>query len=446
MPAAFAQLNSINLKDRHQFATELLPRLRFSKASIDYFLANIVFPKEMKEFPHKLSASGWDIGKKKASPTTGFSSTNDSRTALPLHVHQLNLPNQRHTNALVLDYLLRDSNDVQIIPALASLRADVLTSDAERLLNMVIKLKPPAQVILDVGAQILKLSNVEVTKRWLVLSDASVQAVVFFNQVDELSVINRKGRVEVLQTSAFATQLNVCLVFLDESHTRGTDLRLPETYCAAVTLGANLTKDRLTCMRMRKLGKGQTVVFCVPAEIEAKILVCTSKPIGSRIEICDILLWTIASETWTDMRRSIPLWAAQGVRFDPFLEDEAQSLESRYRPSTSLTTSLFAWAEGDVKRIEQRCREFESLNFNSTTLQEEQERTMIDLAEMSKGSKHNLLVTVDFARTVKSSGHSSYADSYQRPVQRILTAIRDGAVISMLVISPFEADKLYSRI
>ncbi|KAK0270797.1 hypothetical protein LTR35_013849 [Friedmanniomyces endolithicus] len=529
MPAAFAQLDGINLKDRHQFATELLPRLRFGKASIDYFLANIVFPKEMKEFPHKLSASGWDIGKKKALPTTGFSGTNDSRTALPLHVHQLDLPNQRHTNALVLDYLLRDGNDVQIIAAPALSRANVSTSDAERLLDMVVQLEPPARVVLDVGAQILELSNVEVAKRWLVLSDASVQAVVFFNQVDELSVINRNGRVENLQTSAFATQLDVCLVFLDESHTRGTDLRLPETYRAAVTLGAGLTKDRLTqaCMRMRNLGKGQTVVFCVPAEIHAKILLCTSKATSFRIEICDILHWTIASETWTDMRRSMPLWAAQGVRFDrqdrlwrqaqnqgrtilspqqaaAFLEDEAQSLEDRHRPSTDFTTSLFAWAEGDVEHIEQRCQEFESLSFNSTTLQEEQERelspeieserqvqrpasaqarshqvhpdlvhfvatgvlragsqawqpafatlsdttagSMIDLAQMGEGGKHDLLVTMDFARTVKSSGPSSNADSYQRPVQRILTAVCDGAVTSMLVVSPFEADKLYPRI
>jgi len=268
-------------------------------------------------------------------------------------------------------------------------------------------------------------------------------------------------------------------------------------------------------------------VFCVPAEIHAKILLCTSKATSSRIEICDILHWTIASETWTDMRRSMPLWAAQGVRFDrqdrlwrqaqnqgrtilspqqaaAFLEDEAQSMEDRYRPSTDLTTSLFAWAEGDVKRIEQRCQEFESLSFNSTTLQEEQERelspeieserqvqrpvsaqarshqvhpdlvyfvatgvlrsgsqawqpafatlsdttagSMIDLAQMSEGGKHDLLVTMDFARTVKSSGPSSNADSYQRPVQRILTAVCDGAVTSMLVVSPFEADKLYPRI
>ncbi|KAK0950103.1 hypothetical protein LTR91_025917 [Friedmanniomyces endolithicus] len=231
-----------------------------------------------EEQDRKLSASGWDIGKKKALPTTGFSGTNDSRTALPLHVHQLDLPTHLHTNPLVLDYLIRDGNGVESIPAPPS-RINVLTSDAERLLDMVFNLDSPARVILYVGAQILELSNVKVAEHWLALSDSSVQAVVFFNQLDELSVINRKGRIEVLQTSAFATQLDVCLVFLDGSHTRGIDLPLPETYRAAVTLGAGLTKDRLTqpSMRTRKLGQGQTLVFCVPAEIEAKILLCTAK-------------------------------------------------------------------------------------------------------------------------------------------------------------------------
>ncbi|KAK3110708.1 hypothetical protein LTR53_014728 [Teratosphaeriaceae sp. CCFEE 6253] len=134
MPAAFCQLQGINLRDKHQFAVELLPRLRFGKATIDYFLKNIVFPKEMKEFPHKLSASGWDIGKCKALPTTGFSGTNDSGEVLPLFVEQIDLPTQKHTNALVLDYLLRDENSVAEIPAPTTV--EVFTSDAERFLNM----------------------------------------------------------------------------------------------------------------------------------------------------------------------------------------------------------------------------------------------------------------------------------------------------------------------
>lgn len=135
MPAAFSQLQGINLRDKHQFAVELFPCLRFDKATIDYFLANIVFPKEMKEFPHKLSASGWDIGNCKVLPTTGFSGTNDSREVLPLFVEQIDLPAQKHTNALVLDYLLRDENSVAEIPAPTTV--EVLTSDAERFLNMV---------------------------------------------------------------------------------------------------------------------------------------------------------------------------------------------------------------------------------------------------------------------------------------------------------------------
>ena len=116
------------------------------------------------------------------------------------------------------------------------------TSDAERVLDLVMKLDPPARVILDVGAQILELDNMAVATRWLALSDPSVQAVVFFNE-QELSIVNCKGGVEPLHTSSFATQLDVRLVFLYESHTRGTDLRLPEHYRAAVTLGSNLTKD-----------------------------------------------------------------------------------------------------------------------------------------------------------------------------------------------------------
>ena len=45
--------------------------------------------------------------------------------------------------------------------------------------------------------------------------------------------------------SSFAQQMDECLVYLDEAHTRGTDLKLPTNYRAAVTLGPDLTKDRL---------------------------------------------------------------------------------------------------------------------------------------------------------------------------------------------------------
>lgn len=243
LPQAFKHLQGINLRDRVQCTTKVFPCLRYSKAAIDYYLCRMVFAKESKEFPHKLSASGWDLGKKKSDPTTGFSGTNDSRYVLPLGIKQLDLKEQKHTNALVLEYLLRPENGI----ALMTQDMDGVTFDSKSLLQLVVNLSSNTRVILDVGAQVIDLNNLEFAREWLSRyeGDEHTHAAIFFNDLDEIVVLDRSGKVEELQTSPFADQLDQCLVFLDEAHTRGTDLKLPVNYQAAVTLGANLTKDRL---------------------------------------------------------------------------------------------------------------------------------------------------------------------------------------------------------
>ncbi|KAI0099774.1 hypothetical protein GGR51DRAFT_535017 [Nemania sp. FL0031] len=518
----FKQVSGINLADRSTCEEKIFPHLRFSKGAIDYFLSNCVFPKEMKEFPHKLSASGWDIGKIKRYPTTGFSGTNDSRAVLPLSVEQLDLDAQKHTNALVLEHLLQPENSVAFMPS----RVGQEVSDAEMLLGMVVGMEPPVRVILDVGAQILELDNLGVAEKWLssVHDSKETEAVVFFGENDELSVLDRKGRIEPLQVSPYINQLEHCLVFLDEAHTRGTDLKLPRHYRAAVTLGANLTKDRLVqaCMRMRLLGQGQSVIFCVPEEISSQIRErlpnTQSGQSGEEpaISVSDILAWAI-TETWNETKRNIPLWAAQGRRHErqkglwaqchatedgltdelagQFLEDEAQSLEDRYRPvQAEHKLPIF----GDA--ITRRCQQFNNLKLAAATLQEEQERELapeieqerqderpplvdpadhtlhkdveafvktgklvakskgyidafMSLRQRSAASLFNLsefrsglLVSADFARTIKSKV-SDKLDGYQRPVQWVLTASQtpNGAVEHMMIISPYEADKLVHK-
>ena len=243
LPRAYHQLVGVNLDDRSHCIGQIFPALRFAKATADYFLTHVVFPKEMKEFPDKLSASGWDIGENKANPTVGFSGTNDSRDTLPLSVSQLDLPEQNHTNALVLEYLLRHENSVAYLPQ----QVQPSKSDAQVILDLVLDLDPPAQVILDVGAQILELSNHDVAVHWLRMLpiQGPIQAVVFVSDKDDICVLDRSGRVELLQTSPFARQMEACFVFLDEAHTRGIDLKLPTNYRAAVTLGPGITKDKL---------------------------------------------------------------------------------------------------------------------------------------------------------------------------------------------------------
>jgi hypothetical protein len=69
----------------------------------------------------------------------GFGGTNDSRETLPLSVKQLELPEQTHTNVLVLESILQPKSSVAFITA----RAKMSRSDAQVLLDMVISLNPP---------------------------------------------------------------------------------------------------------------------------------------------------------------------------------------------------------------------------------------------------------------------------------------------------------------
>ncbi|KAK0630434.1 hypothetical protein B0T17DRAFT_589950 [Bombardia bombarda] len=412
LPEAFRHFSSVNLKDLGQCRELVFPALRFAKPAVDYYLFNVVFSREMREFKFKLSASGWDLAKPKTHPLTGFSGTNDSKYVLPLSVQALDLPEQRHTNAAVLSRLLRDENNVmEFHDSSQAQSSSTLTVDM--LLKAVTSKSraKPMRVILDVGAQIIELSNLQVAQRWLSsVPSEEVDAVIFFNDLDELSVLNRQGAIDAFLTSPFASHTDRCLVFLDQAHTRGTDLVLPDWYRAAVTLGPGITKDTLVqaCMRMRKLGDGQSITFCVSGEMRNKIQKLRHQPGDNKrpISVADILAWAI-SETWDEALRSVPLWATQGVRHScqeiiwqrdegelsatdvqDYLEEEAQSLEQRYRPVTAVSThtqglmlKIADLAMGprkdDAALIEKKILDFcISDNTDSAGLQEEQEREL----------------------------------------------------------------------
>lgn len=351
LPSSFQHFPSVNIEDKPQCENIVFPALRYARPAVDFYLDKVVFPKEMKQFPLKLASSGWDLAKPKKHPLTGFSGTNDSKEVLPLSVTALDL--QPHTNAAVLSTLLGDENTVLEIGAGQGSPPSVLTE--EMLLDALKQSDPPMRVILDVGAQIIESTNLRMAEMLLEsVPVSSAEAVVFFNDSDELSVLLRSGDVAPFLTSPFATQTDRCLVFLDQAHTRGTDLKLPSDYRAAVTLGPGVTKDTLVqaCMRMRKLGQGQSVTFVVSTEMQKRIR--TIRNIGGEqsLTVADVIAWAI-SETWDEAIRSVPLWAAQGARHIrqeaiwrkaeqqgsfsssnacEYLEPEGMCLEERYRP------------------------------------------------------------------------------------------------------------------
>ncbi|KAF8749311.1 hypothetical protein RHS01_10170 [Rhizoctonia solani] len=262
------QLNGVNIKDRQQFTGRLVPIFSHNSATVDFYLSSVVFPKEAKEFPEKLGTSGWDLAERKHHVTTGFSGTNDNRYLLPTSISQADPVKQLSTNALVLTYLLQPENNHYI--CMRGAGTESLTT--EGFLRLLVAQTPEVRVLLDVGAQMLELQNEELVRCWLGLRK-DIEAAVYFNDRDELVVLPQSGTPSLLNTSPFAQRLDKCIVYLDDGHTRGTDLKLPRETRAMVTLGPKVTKDRLLqgCMRMRKLGHGQSVIFAAPPEIDTQI-------------------------------------------------------------------------------------------------------------------------------------------------------------------------------
>ncbi|KAK3360569.1 hypothetical protein B0T25DRAFT_629629 [Lasiosphaeria hispida] len=410
-PTVYSQLKRVNPKDRDQCIEHIFPYLRYNKRAIDCYLSQILFRNELRDFSHMLTTSGWDIAKTKQHLTTGFSGTNDSKYLLPLTIRQLELDEQRHTNALVLNCLLRPENSVREIEVkeLGSAK-----SVSECLLQIATDFEKPIRVILDVGAQTLELRNLEVAKCWLDM-ELSADAAIYLNDEDELTTVTRGGYVEPFLDSPYSTHTSNCLVFLDQAHTRGVDLQLPDDYRAAVLLGPGITKDALVqaCMRMRKLGRGQSVVFFVPPEVRQKMTWVRKSQrhadSSSSVTVADILRWSIA-ETLDDCSRIAPLWATQGARFQrqeaiweeasdmgkkadigkehasKFLEEESRDLETRYRPmphgsgggilARRNEDPLLLRKQKQLEEIMQRCEDFGHENFGKVSAQEEQEREL----------------------------------------------------------------------
>ena len=115
-----------------------------------------------------------------------------------------------------------------------------------KLLGMVVAQTPQIRVLLDVGAQILDLSNLEVAKAWLECTPATeIAGAIYFSKNDKLMVLARNGVMQPLSSSPLAQQLHLCVAYVDDAHTRGTNIKFPLGFRAAVTLGHKITKDRL---------------------------------------------------------------------------------------------------------------------------------------------------------------------------------------------------------
>jgi hypothetical protein len=250
-PAELRQLKGVNIEDNAQVDGSLVPIFSRNKGMVDFYLSQVVFPRFSREFPSKLPTSAWDLVEEKKNVTTGFSGTNDNRHLLPTSMVQESPGFVLGTNALVLQNLLRPENDYYECTEGDNGEREFATFFMKRLVEK----DPEIRVLLDVGAQMLELQNEELAQYWLSLRP-DISAAIFFDDSDHLAVVTPDGTIEPFISSPFNRQLEKCVVYLDDAHTRGTDLNFPQGTRAAVTLGPKVTKDRLVQGKPINCAKG----------------------------------------------------------------------------------------------------------------------------------------------------------------------------------------------
>lgn len=78
-------------------------------------------------------------------------------------------------------------------------------------------------------------------------------SVVFFGEDGRARVVYKDGKQQPLAVSPFLSNLGACVVYLDEAHVRGVDLKMPANAVAALTLGIMQTKDHTVQGRLSLL-------------------------------------------------------------------------------------------------------------------------------------------------------------------------------------------------
>ncbi|KAI1207799.1 uncharacterized protein F4807DRAFT_469017 [Annulohypoxylon truncatum] len=447
--------HSINVDDSQQMG-QIWNTVRFKVPVIDYFMNNFVFPRHAKQFKVRLQSNGWDIPlpshiqsnknrtlNQSRGLTTGFSGTNDIKPLLPLTIKQDDLPALSHTNAEVLTYLLQPRSKSYFV------MADQNHKRISEISFLCLLRDRNIRILIDSGAQILEQSNKELAENWLKVDGRAGVALYF--EGDSPWILSKQGTKTPLLASPYADNLNEVLVYLDEAHTRGTDLKFGQYAQAALTLGLSQTKDHTVqaAMRLRQLGTTQSVAFFAPPEVNQSIRDLCGKMDAERINSYDVIRWLI-SNTCDGIEQLQPLYYSQGVDycnrmqaaedFPNFLVDEEhrtafvnaikhrerQTLQQLYAPQSKARLDISLKSNpkiaGFVKELESRKKTFQDTGqaVHASALQEvEQEREMENEVEAVRQVKKPLPYTPHkfpglhrdletFARTSRIPAGSDY--------------------------------------
>ncbi len=146
---------------------------------------------------------------------------------------------------------------------------------------------------------------------------------------------------------------------------------------------------------MRQLGKGQSVMFFAPGEVDRRIrgLIPKGKESENGVRVIDILRWAMRETCW-DIAHHLPHWAQQGVdhhrRFSAYkqydsteeldilknswLQNESQTLEDMYEPTLNAQGAGLRPEINSIPSLRDRLKHLGITQLIDVRMAEEQER------------------------------------------------------------------------
>lgn len=278
---------------------------QYNMAAISFWLDACVLPRETMQFPQRISANAFHLAESKTRSITGFSGTKDNSILLPTQVtqEQADMQEVKATDGKMIALILQNRQVRRLSTSVKLFEA---------VLRECIQLGTSA--LIDGGALMAGLENDEVARRMISLLEENrndeIQGVVFFDKTEaSWVVLSPEGRQWPLGSSPIHER--DAFVYFDESHCRGADMKLRNNASALLTIGPDMCKDKLmqAAGRMRKLDRGQRLVFGVPEEIARKF--------GSDKETLTskkLLKW-ILGNTVKAIAKGLVAWGMQGAAY-----------------------------------------------------------------------------------------------------------------------------------
>ena len=284
--------------------------LRAHPDTVHYYLENFIFPVYMDNKVLKLSAAGCDLGGEMLfSRRIGFSGTPSD--LLPIELGRCH-------------YELGSDGQMMAVLTSPDIVSHEVANEAwspESLLQRIAtSVSPRFHALIDTGALITGLTNLQVAQRLLALGLPWAEGVVFLDELDRKVVLVRStGRV--LNVAQCGIALSRRFAFYDQIHTTGMDI----SHCLDAAAALTLSKDMVFrdyaqgAFRMRGIGRGQTVRLVVIPEvvdlISRELRRCSHRcPKLSRQPSSSSSSSSSSYYPWRLCSQNRPQWGAAGSR------------------------------------------------------------------------------------------------------------------------------------